>query len=1099
MKVLFLFLFVVLVCQDANSQTPKLSINQHNATIKQVFNAIMSQSEYTFLYSDADINKLSTVSVNADEISIDKILDICLAKSNLSYKIQDEVIIIRPVTQVEEPQKMVAIRGQVLDDSGLPIPGVNIILKELNTGTVTDNNGKYEMNVPDGKGTLVFSFIGFQKLEEKIRGRDKVNVSLSVSVNDIEGVIVTGYGKRSKESYTGAVSSYSGSDLVKVSSANILSTLQALDPSFEMVENNEIGSDPNIIPEFEIRGEASIPGLEDEFDGSPNMPTFILDGFQVTPQVIFDMDPNRVESITLLKDASATAIYGSKGANGVVVITTKAPEAGKMNVDYKYSLALSAPDLTDYDLLNASEKLQLEKEAGYFNGTSFIDDIEKAKEEYNRKLMFVEKGYDTYWLAKPVQTAMSHKHSTTLGGGNESLRYGLILTYEDNKGVLKGSGRNRYGFAVSLQYVLQNFTFRNISSYSNVVSMNSPYGSFSQYARINPYYRDKDDEGNYLYAFDRIGANQKVYNPLFNTTLNTIDERKIRNFSNNFSIDWQIGQSSIIRGSLALNQQTNNRDKFLPGDHTSFANMKDFSKRGSYIAGSGVSFGYQGNLRYTFSKTIANHLFYLNLGGEIQENSSQDYSIKVIGFPNEKLDAVFFGKEYSVGKPSGSEYSSRALSSIGIFNYAYDSRYLFDVSYRIDGSSRFGANSRWAPFWSIGGGWNVHKETFMKSQSVLSRLKIRGSYGITGSQNFNPYQSLTTYQYYDDTRYHYGYGSTLLGLGNKNLSWQQTVQSNVGIDADFFNGRLSLSGNVYKKLSKDVLTPVTLPTSLGFNTYLENLGQIENKGFDAKVTLVLIKNTSSNVNWTLNFSAVRNINTLKKLSNSLKSINESNDKILDGPDRDENYNPIEVNRPIVRYIEGESANTIWAVRSLGIDPITGKEVYLTKDKQLTNIWNSKDQVPVGTSDAILRGNFGTRLKVKRLELRSIFSYRLGGQQYNSTLVSRVENADKRYNVDRRVFEERWKKPGDITFFKNVADHSQTKPTSRFVEDYSFINITSLSFSYDLTYPAIKKIGVKYMDLTFFMNDLLRISTIKMERGLNYPFARSATFSVRLKM
>ena len=468
----------------------------------------------------------------------------------------------------------------------------------------------------------------------------------------------------------------------------------------------------------------------------------------------------------------------------------------------------------------------------------------------------------------------------------------------------------------------------------------------------------------------------------------------------------------------------------------------------------------------SYFKQIQNHTLNANIAWNIQGNEGEVYTVRAEGFPDEKLDFITFAaqnaKEYL---PTGEDYISRLMGFVGNAGYTYRDCYLLDASIRFDGSSKFGSDGRWATFWA-------------------NMLKIRASYGMTGSQAFEPYQSIIMYEYYTQNRYRYNIGAMMMGLGNPDLKWQQTNQLNIGTDISVLGDRLALSANYYQNRSKDLLTDVTLPPSLGYGTYRENLGEIENKGYELEVRLGILKKKDLWLNLTA--SGIHNTNILKKISNSLEAWNQAQDK------SDENLNV-----PKVRYIEGESINSIWGVPSLGINPANGKETYLAADGSLTDRWQAKDQRVIGCTDPDLEGNLGLNAGWKGLQLNLYFTYRIGGQNYNYTLVDRVENADKRYNTDRRVLEQRWQQPGDITFFKDVKDESQTRPTSRFVEDYNYLQLSALNLSYDFPTPLTRKWRMENIRISFSMNDVFRASSIKAERGIDYPFARAFRTSLRV--
>ena len=1071
----------------------QVSIRTGEASLKSVLEDLKEQTGTYFMYNENDMDASILVDLDMQGVSLEETLEEICKQAPFTYEIIEDFVVFtkKAPVKIKEAvqQKKKTIKGTVTDEGGNTLPGVSVVVKGTTNGTATDVDGKYTIQVENLNTILIFSFVGMKPLEVKYTGQAVIDTQLVADSEQMAEVVVTGYGSRLKESYTGAAVTIEGEELVQTNSSNLLLSLQIVEPSFVMLENLDAGSDPNALPDFQIRGSASVPGLQSEFKGNPNMPLFMLDGFEADASVIFDMDPNRVKSFTILKDASATAIYGSRGANGVVVVETHAPKKGKMRVSYNVDLSLITADLSDYDLLNAEEKLQLEYDAGHYTVSGLVGIMEEKKEIYNRKLKEVRKGVDTDWIEKPVEDQINHKQTLALQGGSNTFRYGMDLSYHNNNGVMKGSGRDRYGIGLTLQYRVEKFTFKNNLTYYNVNSTNSPYGSFREYTRMNPYLRYKDDNGQMLYEIDKKKYDRSVYNPLFNPTLNTIDKNGSNNFRNNFGVDWNISTSSTLRGSISLSQKTTSSDVFKPGKHTNFANYRgdDIKRKGRYDVSNGKKSSVEASLTYTYMLKKGNSMLFLSTTGNVLEQKSESYSASAEGFPSEDMDHVSFARQYvKNGRPHGSEYVSRSLGWLGTINYSYDNRYFGDVSYRFDASSRFGADKRWAPFGSVGAGWNVHNEKFLEGSEFVNRLKLRASYGLTGSQNFNPYQAMSTYQLYNDTRYHLGYGFVMKAMGNDKLQWQKTFKTNIGVDVDLFNNRLTLSANYYNDLTKDVLLPVSLPTSLGFSTYMENLGEVENKGYEFKARVFILK--QSDLTLSVFGSAMYNKNQLKKLSNSLSAINDKQDRSFEKT----HFEDI-VNRPKVRYIEGESTNTIWAVRSLGIDPTTGKEVFLNKDGQKTNVWNAKDQVAMGSTDADIIGNFGTNFSYKGFQLNMYFNYRLGGEMYNQTLIDRVENADLRANVDRRVYDGRWRKPGDKAVFKDVKDKTQTKPTSRFVEEYNYLKLSSLNVAYDF---EVEKYGFERFKLMFAMNDVFRTSSVQVERGLSYPFARSFTFSLQ---
>ena len=902
----FLLLLILLPGMAITQAQNKISIEMRNASLQDVFTALQQQSHLRFLYSNEDVDNIKVEQLKSEQEKIGTILDQVLKNTGLTWKIQDHIIFIKKAKITVPPVESVKITGKVTDQTGNPLPGVTVAIKGTSLGGATDVDGNYSIEIPSGKEiVLVFSFVGMKTREILYQGKENINVVLEEEIKGMDEVVVTGYFNKNKSSFTGTAKSYTAEELKQVNPVNLLSALSILDPSFKMVENNLDGSNPNVIPDFQIRGTASMPStneLTSSFVGSPNMPTFIMDGFEVTAEKVFDLDPMRIESMTILKDAAATAIYGSRASNGVVVINTKQPEAGKLRLLYNLDVSFNIPDLTDYDLLNATEKLQLEKAAGYFDPFGTIDQTEARERDYNYRLGLVQQGYNTYWLDKPLEVAIGHKHTLSVEGGEKAMRYSLDLTYENVPGVMKESGRQRMGMGTMLLYRFKNLTFRNNMTYDNVKSTNSPYGSFREYATLNPYYPYQDENGNYLKELEAnsgILGRKSVINPLYNTTLNVIDETSYSEFANNFGIDWYINADLRLKGNFAIRHKKNDGTVFKPADHTDFVNYSDdnYYRRGYYQATSGKEFFYDGNVVLSYFKQIQDHTLNANIAWNIQGNEGEVYTVRAEGFPDEKLDFITFAaqnaKEYL---PTGEDYISRLMGFVGNAGYTYRDCYLLDASIRFDGSSKFGSDGRWATFWSVGLGWNIHKEKFAENWTWANMLKIRASYGMTGSQAFEPYQSIIMYEYYTQNRYRYNIGAMMMGLGNPDLKWQQTNQLNIGTDISVLGDRLALSANYYQNRSKDLLTDVTLPPSLGYGTYRENLGEIENKGYELEVRLGILKKKDLWLNLTA--SGIHNTNILKKISNSLEAWNQAQDK------SDENLNV-----PKVRYIEGESINS----------------------------------------------------------------------------------------------------------------------------------------------------------------------------------------------
>ena len=993
--------------------------------------------------------------------------------------------------EVSAQDGKITVKGKVMDNKE-PVPGAVVFIKGTSNGVEADHNGNFTL-VMNQSGAIEVQAMGYKPyVKEILASQDNLIINLELD-NMLEEVVITGIFNKNKETYTGSVTSISSKELENFKGQNLISTLKNIDPVLNIAVNNVIGSDPNALPDLSIRGNSSLgTSLEEVEQGANaqlNTPLIIMDGFEISLQKLMDYNDEDIESMNILKDASATAIYGSKGANGVIVITTKAPEAGKIKVYFKGGVNLEMPDLSSYNLMNAEEKLRLEWENGiYDNAVSVQNDI-ALKKVYYRNLQSVREGVDTYWLAKPVRVGVGQKYNLNLTGGNEEFRWRASLGYNDVAGAMKGSGRSSFNGTVSLQYTYKNLIFNNQTTITTNKATESKYGSFSDYARMQPYWRTHDADGNLIKSYDGI-SNEVFGNPLHNASLNTYDISKYTEFVNNFSIEWNIVDQLRLRGQLGISKRFDTNDAFYPAEHTMFEDYDiiDANKKGQYDYSDGEAFSLDGNITLSWAKTVADkHNFYVGADASFSNRNSRNYIFSAVGFPNESLDFIGSSLGYPSGlKPISDEYKSRNVGFTANANYSYDNRYFVDASFRYDGSSLFGGNKRFAPFWSAGMGWNIHREKFMQNQNLISNLKLRASIGESGSQNFDAYQALATYQYYTDKNYGIWNGAYMLGHGNPNLTWQTVFQYNVGLDISLWDGRMSASVDVYQKNTKDLLSRRDIQASTGFSSYTENLGEISNKGIEGMLSGYIIRNLEKEVIWSVTAKIAYNKNRIEKLSDALKADTE---KAM--------LKDVEINSLL---FEGDPTNAIYAVRSLGIDPSTGEELFLDRNGNITKTWRAGDKVFMGTSDPTCRGNISSLFQYKGFSLNLSFGYYFGGKQYNSTLLNKVEvskSAVASMNVDKRVWEDRWQKPGDVKFFKKI-DNYPTKATSRFVMDDNTFELQNVTLQYKFNGPRLReKARIQSIIVGANMSNVFYLSSIKRERGTDYPFARHAELSVSL--
>ena len=1104
--------FISLVCTlnvQANvfSQHTKFDIAMKNVTVSEVLCYLEEISKYRFVYDSDAIDRMQRVDVEMKGTKLETVLESIFVKSGFSFVIEDGVVIIREagkkqITAGILPQSR-KITGRVRDHGGNPLPGVTVVLKGTSVGVVTDVDGHFKMDLPaDHETVLVFSFVGMKTQEVYYKGEKELNVVMEEDVKQMDEVVVTGIFSKSKESYTGAVSVITEKELKSFGNRNILTTLRNIDPSFNILESNEWGSNPNRLPEVQIRGAANMPDvdqLQSDTKAELNTPLIIMDGFEITLERMMDLDDSEVETITLLKDASATAIYGSRGANGVIVITTKEPEPGKLRFSYTGSLNLEVPDLSDYDVLNAREKLDLELRSGYYDNVRAEKEV-ALKQKYNEILQQVERGVNTYWLSKPLRVGIGHRHNIKLEGGDPSFRYSATAQYNDVAGVMKESFRNRVGAGVYLDYRIGSFQLKNMVTYTNTRSQESPYGAFSDYTGCQPYDPYKDDEGNYLENLPNWdGKNEKRPNPLYEATLSNFDKSKYEEIVNNLGINWNITTGLLWKTQFSLTRKITDTKRFLDplSSKNTTPQTAENPSSGELNTSRGNEFYWDLSSTLSYNRSVEKHHINLLLGVNARSAKTDNISASYRGFPSGALSSPNYAEEI-VSKPVSSDNSTRLIGFLGTLNYSYNDVYLLDASVRMDGSSEFGADKRFAPFWSAGTGVNIHNYGFMKGQTVIDQLKIRVSYGQTGKVNFPPYVARTTYKMFTDGWYKTGFGGTLYALGNTNLTWETTNTWDAGVELSLWKRLLYIKASYYQKKTVDLVNSVTIPSSTGFTTYMDNIGEVENKGYELEFRSEVVRRKDLFVAVFANLA--HNENRILKISESLKAYNDRVKDHFANSNRFDGSNT----QPFTQYVEGGSQTSIWGVPSLGIDPATGEEIFIRPDGSITNTWNTNDQVVLGDTEPKIQGTFGLNATYKNLSLYMTFMYEAGGQIYNSTLRDKVEDVNVyTSNVDKRVFSERWQEPGDKARYRKLTSGvggsiMRTRPTSRFVEDNNVLTLNSISLGYDFDAGQkwMKTIGLSMLRFEIGANDVCRWSSVKVERGLNYPYARSFNFSLK---
>ncbi|WP_207535993.1 SusC/RagA family TonB-linked outer membrane protein [Desertivirga arenae] len=1097
MKLTAVLLLASILQISAASKAQTITYSQKTSSLKEFFKEVRRQTGYNVVWLPEKLHDQQKLKINLIATPLERALEQVLSPLSLNYEIVNQTVVVKEkeLSIMEKLEKVFAaidVEGKVVDESSRPLAGASVSIKGKGKAIITDAKGFFRMKGVDEKAVIEVSYIGYKTMTMPLKG---INAPLLIKLQRAEvnmsEVVVTGTGiTRNRNTFTGATAAFSADQIKAVGNNNVIQSLKTLDPSFILLENNLSGANPNVLPQIQLRGGSSIPSttLRDEFATDPNQPLFILDGFETTLQTIVDLDINRIGSVTILKDAASTALYGARASNGVVVVETIRPKPGQLNLSYSNDVRFELPDLSGYNMMNAAEKLEFERLSGrytYFTSGSPANEL-YLEELYNSHLAAVRRGVDTYWLNEPVRNGLTENNSIFAQGGDNSFTYGVGANYKTQSGAMKGSGRDTWSGNINLTYRKGKVNVNNVVYIRGFNSANSPYGSFSNFVNANPYFV-KDPTQQYL-EVTRIstGATYYVENPLYDASLPNFDKSKNLEVQNNFNLTYSLSPSINLKGGFQVIKGDTERNIFKSPESSDFRDIA-LLKRGAYTEEITSNLSYQGNLLLSYGRVINGiHTLSANARAEVNNREKSSSGFVAEGFPEGSTGNPRFAYGYAEGEaPRGGSSVYRTLNGTLSLNYAFDQRYLFDASYRIDGSTAFGSNKQFSPYWSAGAGWNIKNEAFLKKAGNVDRLKIYANIGVTGNQNYGDITSVSVYNYNDGGIYNqFGQGLTLGTLGNPDLAPQKTTQISGGMDYSFFQNRISGNLNVYSKKTDPLVVVVDMPSSTGIYGYPLNAGTLSTHGAEFRVAVMPVRNMAKNIQWSVNAFGSTFKSRYKGFGKQLASLNREQ----------------ELNKSLVRYLDGYSPNDLWAVKSLGIDPATGRELFLTADGQYTFDYSLGNVQVVGNSTPTLEGVFGTSLTYKGWNMAVNLRYSLGADIFNSALFNKVENisyTDITFNQDKRALYERWKQPGDNARFKAISQTSVTEMSSRFVQEENLITGESISLGYTfINSPFVRRMGMKSLNFSAITNDIFRASTVKRERGIDYPFANTISFSLR---
>ncbi len=992
-----------------------LTVQMQSTTLKELFTLIEEQFDYTFLIRNNDINLNERVAIDTKDKSVEEILTSALKKQQASFEVSGKRIVVYKTNKATYPaqpvvaQQTIKVTGTIVDQvTGETIIGANVIVKGTSIGTSTDYDGNFTLDVPAG-ATLVITYIGYLPIEVAAT-TTKMNIRIKEDTKALDEVVVVGYSTQKRESLTGALQTLANEKLTDVTTANVENMLSGKAPGVYVAPGQGKPGDKGTIV---IRGKASINGIND--------PLWVIDGVIVGNRSDDSLNPSDIESMTILKDAASTAIYGSEGANGVIVVTTKRAKGEGVKVSASLKAGMNHLSNGNLEVMNGAELYDYYKS---FNNQEMI-----SFPRWNENLR--NSNYDWWDLA--TQTGLTQDYNLSISGGTEKMKSYFSLGLYDEEGAIKGYEYTRYSIRFNTEFKPFNWlTIKPSFSGSKEDRDDRQYSTTAMYSNLpwdSPYLED----GTPTPHRSSTWVNSNSTNYLYDLQWNWGDSYKYSIMGN---LDFDIRITDWLTFSSTNNYTWN--------DYNEKSYTDPRSDAGSGVNGRIWEQDSKVERRFTnqmlrFNKAFGKHSVNAVLAYEFKDYKYKWFSATGVGFVSG------FEILNTTAKPEAAKgsISESAMQSV-LFNghYAYDNRYLGQVSFRRDGASNFGDNAQYGNFWSVSGGWNLHNEAFFETDWI-NQLKLRASYGTVGNR---PAQLYPQYDLYSATqKYNEISGLLISQIGNKNFTWEETATFGLGLDVSVFD-RFRATFDLYNKATKDVIFGVPISGLTGVTTLYQNVGEVQNRGFEMTLGADIVK--TKDWYWSVDFNLGTNKSEVKKLYGGLEQyitgfagIAGSANSIL---------------KP------GYSTDTWYTQEWAGVNPENGAPQWYKTDKDtgervLTEKYAEADQVICGKYSPDFFGGFSTTLTWKQFDLNAVFGYSVGGKIYN---YSRSEYDSDGAYTDRNQMKlqggwSRWKNPGDIATHP-VASYNNTsnanKVSSRFLEDGDYLKLRNLTVGYNMAFP-----------------------------------------------
>ena len=1052
----------------------RISLNIKNRELVSVFGEIERAADIKFVYSPQVIPVRTEVSLRANNETLGEVLEKLLGPFDVVFEAMGNQVVLRKADRSQGGAADRMITGQVIGEDGAPLPGVSILIKGTGIGTATDVDGRYSLSVPTEheQGVLVISFIGYTTQEVPIADKSVIDIRMTPEIHELEQVVVVGYGTVKKRDITGSVSSVKGELIDAYPAGDVMQSLTGRAAGVEIVQNTGA---PGATVSVRIRGTNSIRG--------DNEPLYVVDGFPLSGQPA-NLNNSDIESIEILKDASATAIYGSRGANGVVIITTKTGRSGQPQVDFETSYSVQTLR-KKLELMNATEYAQL------FNIQADNDNIAP----YFTQDQINNFGQGTDWQDIVFRSAPIYRSSLTINGGSETTRFSVGGSVFQQEGIIPGSDFNRYSLRskidheISNKLTLQLSTILTHSASGRKDSQSGSRGTSMANSAITapPTAAPYNDDG----TINDISTVHPFVVPDMLNPLYFIEEESTKVRENivfaNAAFIYEPVRNLSIKISGGIENTDGRTDIFRSREFRNsdgIAEIRD-GKFTSLLSENTISYNNTFNDRHAVS-AVAGYTY--------QHFQNEGFEARSQGFLSNVFATSNLGAASTPGIPQSSFAESTLLSWLGRVNYSFDDKYLLTASFRADGSSRFSEGSKWGHFPSVAAAWRLSQENFLKENRFISDLKLRASWGLTGSQAISAYATLNRLEagntVFGNSLYvTFAPGTTLPA----DLKWETTEQFDVGLDLGLLDDRVILSADYFVKNTRDLLNVVRLPSSMGFSQTIQNVGEVQNSGVELSLNAHVVN--TRNINWSINANATFLKNSVTKLAGGVDILTNNVSVLI----LNDNVGILREGRPIGQffgYIEDGYTDQ-------------GRIKYrdLTGDGAVT----ADDKTYIGNPNPDMIFGFNSNLSYKNFELGVFLQGTVGNDIFNASSAPSTLDYGQGLNGPKDLLTDHWTPENPDAKYPKISRQASVEVSDRFVEDGSYLRLKNIQLAYNIPVQDMEINWIRRFQVYVSGQNLLTATKYSWwdpevnSRGLgtnrgidhfSYPTSKSFTVGIR---